>query len=322
MMKTIISPRIGGHATTAWSNQRTRTLNLCPKKYRHSYLQKGGWRPDAPAALRQVYQLSLLQQESSFAGILTHKYIRRFLAGVMNRYPQPIEDSIRAACAEFELAAKRGATLELSQLKRDRSKFLSQELGRPLSDSKIAEWKEKIRRSLETWRSLDLVEQLLSDAPKIVPHLLDPPSPILTHCLGVPAYLKTDAVVARDDGWQVFDWKTGRPTESDERQGAIYDTFVRDEFKLGDDAKVEVIFVYLATREHRAFEYSTDSREELQWQIGEEFTDLLLVDADPSEGRFPARPNGLCYYCPYQLICEPGKRILAKRDALAAGRLA
>ncbi|MFZ4774041.1 MAG: PD-(D/E)XK nuclease family protein [Terrimicrobiaceae bacterium] len=309
-------------APVAWSAQRVGTLNSCPKKYRYRYLMKGGWHPDATEELKRIYRLGLLQNESSYAGILMHKHIRRMIAGEMNGFHRRLAESVETACREFALAVELGALQPLDGLRKGRVKFLSQEQGKSISPADVTKWQLQIRQCLETWDKMEEVKELIDDASSIIPHLLDPPAPILTECLGVPIYLKTDAVLSSGDHWIVYDWKTGRPNESDGKQAGIYEAFIRAEFELTHDITVVVRYVYLTEGIVKSFSFTAEEREELLWQIAEEHTDLLITDADHSERRFPARANGLCQYCPYQFNCPEGKkRVSAQAPAKVAGGL-
>jgi len=154
--------------------------------------------------------------------------------------------------------------------------------------------------------------KLLASKTGILRGFLDPSVPIYTEALGVPAFLKTDLVQRTDDRAVIYDWKTGKPSESDTRQAAVYDAFVRTHFRLGDAARVEARFVYLTEGTVRDFSFGAEERAELKWQIGEEYTDLVIADSDSSAKRFPAQPSHKCGYCPFQFLCPEGQSQLRK----------
>lgn len=297
---------------TAWSAQRVGTLNSCLKKYRFRYLLRGGWKPDSSEELQTVYRLGLLQSESAFAGTLIHKLIRRMIAVEMAGLARNVSGEAEAACRELALAVEIGATTPLEKLRKGRVKFLRQEQGHIITPAEVAHWQQHIRQCLTTWDRLEVVEELLSNKTYILRDFLDPSAPIFSEALGVPAYLKTDVVVRTDDHVVIYDWKTGKPAESDTRQAAIYDAFIRAYFGLDDKVRVETQFVYLGETPNRVFTFDSNERAELLWQVGEEYTDLVVVDSDPRPKRFPARPNRQCGYCPFQLICAEGQAQMKK----------
>lgn len=300
-------PNLSG-TRTAWSAQRVGTLNCCAKKYRFRYLLKGGWNPEAPEELQTVYRLGFLQGEAAFAGTLIHRRIRKMIAIEMAGLPRNAADEAAAACREFALAVEMGAALPLEKLRKGRVKFLRQQQGHAISPVEIVRWQEHIRNCLTMWDRMDAVDELLANKAHILREFLDPTSPIFSDVLGVPAYLKTDVVLRTADRAMIYDWKTGKPSESDAKQAATYDAFIRAHFHLDDAALVEARFVYLTEGTVRDFSFEADERAELLWQIGEEYTDLVITDSNPSEKRFPARPNRQCTYCPFQALCPEGLR--------------
>jgi hypothetical protein len=303
-----------------WSAQRIVTLNKCQKKYRYQYILKGGWRPDAPPELRKIHQLGLLTTENSLAGNIIHKQIRRLIAGTITGFPANVGDLAEAAASEYANLIKAGEELSLSQLRKGRVRLLRQEKGDEVKEGEIREIQQHIRSCLHAWSKLDLVKTLLCRNENIVPDLLDPSFPIFTESLGVPAYLRTDVVFGKDLQWEIVDWKTGRPS-SDERQAAIYDAFIRSRLKLPREADVRVKMVHLPGGMVREFSFSQTDRDELLWQISEEYTDLQITNADPSSRRFPASPGAQCSYCPYQFVCQEGGRIIDRLAMRNAGAL-
>ncbi len=299
---------------TAWSAQRVGTLNCCAKKYRYRYLLKGGWDPEAPEELQTVYRLGLLQGEPSYAGTLIHRRIRRMIAVELAGLPRNAPAEADAACREIALAVEMGASLPLEKIRKGRTKFLRQEQGHVISPTEVAHWQKHISHCLATWDQLDVVAGLLADKACILRDFLDPSAPIYTEALGVPAYLKTDVVVRSDDRIVIYDWKTGKPAESDTKQAAVYDAVIRAHFCLDDAARVEARFVYLAEGTVRDFSFGSDERAELLWQIGQDYTDLVITDSNPAAKRFPARTGRQCAFCPFQFLCTEGQAHLRKGD--------
>ncbi len=300
------------HEATKWSAQRIGTLNSCNRKYRFRYLMKGGWTPNADDELQQIYRLSLLQTESAFVGTLIHKAIRKMIAAEIAGISLEVEQQADAACREFSFAVENGATLPLDKISRRRSKFLRQERGIPITPEEISRWHGHIRHCLATWKQHAATKELLAKRSHIVRKFLDPEKPVYTEALGVPSFLKTDAIVHTENAATVYDWKTGSPAESDARQAAIYDTFVRSYFKLKDETAVKVKLIYLPNGSEQVFSFDPEERAELLWQIGEEFTDLRITNADPSARHFPPRPSRQCRNCPFQFICKEGQQQVAK----------
>jgi len=273
---------------------------------------KGGWPPDADNDLQRIYRLNLLQTESAFVGILIHKTIRKMITAEMAGISLEVEQQADAACREFSIAVEYGAALPLNKVSRRRSKFLRQERGSPIIPEEISRWHGHIRRCLTTWKQHAATQELLAQRSHIVREFLDPERPVYTEALGVPSYLKTDAVLRTEDAVTIFDWKTGSPTESDAKQAAVYDAFVRSHFQLKDETLVETKLVYLSTGSEQVFSFDPENRTQLLWQIGEEFADLRIADADSSPRHFPPRPNRQCKDCPFQFICKEGQQQVAK----------
>ncbi len=282
------------------------------KKYRFRYLLRGGWKPDADEDHRKVYRLGLLQNESAFAGTLIHKHIRRMIAAGMAGISLEVGKQADTACREFTIAVEAGSAIPLEKVRRDRTKFLRQERGLPFFPQEIARFHEHIRSCLNAWWDHNETQDLLAHRQHIIREFLDPEKPLLTDALGVPSFLKTDAIVKLGNNVTIYDWKSGNPSDSDEKQASIYDAFARAHFQLDETANVEARFVYLTDGSSRRFTFDADQRAQLLWQIQEEYTDLVITDAKPDPKLFPPRPNGQCERCVFQFLCQEGQKQIAK----------
>lgn len=296
---------------TAWSAQRMRTLDSCMKKYRYRYLLRGGWEPDADEERRRAYKLGLLLDEASFIGTLVHKHIRKMITAEMANISLEVGRQADAACRELSLAVEAGSTIPLERVRRNRSKFLRQERGYLFTSQDIARFHEHIRHCLKVWRGHDETQDLLAHRQYIIREFLDPEKPILTNALGVPSYLKTDAIVQHCNTI-IYDWKSGNPSESDEKQAAVYDAFARAHFQLNETATVEARFVYLTDGTSRIFTFDANQRAQLLWQIREDYADLIITDAKSDPRQFRPRPNRQCERCAFQFLCEEGQKQIAK----------
>lgn len=222
------------------------------------------------------------------------------------------------ACREFSIAVEAGATMPLEKVRRNRSKFLRQERGLPFTPQEIARFHEHIRHCLKVWRHHDGTRDLLAHHQHIIREFLDPEKPLLTDALGVPSYLKTDAIVQYGNTVTIYDWKSGNPSESDEKQASIYDAFARAHFQLDEAANVEARFIYLTDGSSRTFTFDADQRAQLIWQVHEEYTDLVITDAKPDPKLFPPRPNRQCDRCVFQFLCTEGQKQISKtREVLS-----
>lgn len=297
------------HEETKWSAQRIGTLNLCAKKYWYRYLQPGGWRADASDSHKEIYRLGLLQNEAAYAGSLLHRYIRQMIAGELAGIKRDIGVQAEAAARLFAQAVEMGARMPLSDLRKGRVKFLRQARGEIISSAEILHRQDQIRACVENWDQLASV--LLRSPPGLIRSLLDPPAPLETDVFGFPALLKTDAVVYADGRWTIYDWKSGRHSESDARQAGIYDLFIRRHFKLSPEEDVTAVFVYLPEKSTQRFTFSSDQRDELLWQIREEHSDLALTKKMRT---FPAMPGSHCIRCPFQFICDEGKKSMLRME--------
>jgi hypothetical protein len=279
------------------------------------YLLKQGWAPEASAEAREAYQLQLLQTEASFAGMLVHKRIRRMIAGELAGYPRDVASEAAAAGRQFANAVAEGETLATRSLRKGKVKFLAQHLGRKIDDETIAEWQEKMYHWLEAWDRMRTVAALLSPTWSIIPQFLDPNQPLFSEVLGAPAWIKTDLVAENSNkDMLIVDWKTGRPSDSDRDQGAIYDAILRAELELDDEANLTVRFVYLAEGSVKDFQFDTADRAELKWRVAEEIGEILEAEMDPSAEAFRPRPGWQCMHCPFQTMCAEGTHHNAVRS--------
>ncbi len=248
------------------------------------------------------------------AGTIVHKFVRHMVATSLANLSFHSEKQAEAAVREFTNGVIAGATLTIPELRKGRGKLVRQERGEVVPEEDLARWQTHIQSCLQRWGRWELVEELLANRTHILREYLDPPAPMATHSLGVPALVKTDVVVRDGSGAIVYDWKTGRPNDPDRRQAAIYDLFVRGQFQLPEDAHVQVKMAYLSDRTVINHTFDADERAELRWEIEQEYTDLLITDAKTKEEQFPAQPNRQCARCPFQFICKEGQAYLNKTE--------
>ena len=289
-----------------WSRQRVTLLNKCAKAYQFRYLNPGGWRQDASPEVRKIYRLAQLQSESSVAGVLIHKHIRRQLAAAINGFPLRMDDAVATAMREFELIVQRGYATRLEDASKDRIRLIRQERGEKLTPAEIRKHQAVISTCLQTWAEMPEICTLIKDAESLIPQYLDPVKPSVFEVGDTKIFVKLDAVSHQGDLVEIWDWKSSRPHRDDQHAAAIFDLFIREALNLNNGQRVKVHFAHLREGSIQTYSFTDDDRESLRYRIADEVTELQLVDAQTEPEDFPPQAGRQCLHCPFQFTCREG----------------
>lgn len=292
---------------SSWSLSRERMLNECPRKFHYHYVaSRGGHRPGGPPGSREAWLAKQLTTVPIEIGSLVHKAISNIWWKRLGDADVDIEEeTARAQCAFL--------TSVLDSEDPDPSggcvkRFLNDVFGPPLDLKSVQAADRSIEIMMSKFSKVALVRSLLSDPNPIMTRYLDSDQPQISHCLGLPAWLKTDLVFRQPNGVDIVEWKTGLPSPAHATQGQVYDLFVRKSELLGDAALVRIHLVYLKSGEVDTRQFTSAERALALRRTREGYERIAALFAAQtaaclSPDRFPPHPGRHCFGCNFQGLC-------------------
>lgn len=296
-----------------WSHSRKQSFQNCKRLYYYQYyLSWNGWKPEEAQVRRHAHCLKQMRSFATFAGDLVHEQIKRSLLQWMNTgTSMTSEESIENAWIEWNTALEESRSLQwLSKPKRFRcfleDYYVSNDRQRRLESAWVClnnfyaskTWQRIRESSCDHWLALD------SD-------------PFVTATVeDIPMFGRPDFAYGRMHGGRgagicrVFDWKTGKPRESDTRQLRYYALYAKHLWGFPSaNIKARLISLNLTTLEVDVTFTPAElamARAELEQSFAE--MTALLKDKDGNVpldiAHFPtSRAAHLCPYCSFQEVC-------------------
>ena len=290
----------------SWSKSRHGKLAECPRQYYlHYYGSWGGWERDAPAEVRELYQLKKLTTRQAWAGSTVHDAVKRALASIRDGAPVDparLVDGVRASMrAQFRESRDKAY--------RTRKAFglVEHEYEEPVGDEdwranwELVErclaaffesrWVEEARRlPRERWLPIDELGSFLFEGTKI---------------FAAPDFaFRTEA-----GGVVVVDWKTGQKRESDKEQLLGYAMYARDTWGAPLE-KIECRVVYLPSKDEELVPISGAEVEAFSARMRGSIAEMRGLLDDPTANvaviaRFPQVDDPrICGRCPFRRPCK------------------
>jgi CRISPR/Cas system-associated exonuclease Cas4 (RecB family) len=211
----------------SWSRSRDALFNECRRRYFYRYYGSwGGWRADADPLTREVYILKQLTGRQAWAGSVVHNCIQRSLENLHSGVePLPVDEILHITRQQMRQEWKRSR----QGLYRDKPKSTALFEHEYEVDLPDGEWKanaDHVDACLRAFYASDLYRTFLALPRGDWLEIEDLSSFFLD---GVKVYVKLDAACRRDGAVHIYDWKTGRRDEEDNKvQLTCYALYARD----------------------------------------------------------------------------------------------
>ncbi len=290
----------------SWSFTRDRMLRECPRRFHFHYIAaRGGHRPGGPPGSRDAWLAKAFTTVPIEVGSLVHKAISNIWWHRVGGQEADIGAETESAQLAFiESLMASGKTTPENGTKH----FIADIFGPPPEFADMEAATHSIGQMMSAFSEFPFVKALLANPSPIKIRYLDCDRPEISTCLGFPAWLKTDLVVHQASGWDIVEWKTGRPSPAHATQAEVYDIYLRKAELLPDSTPTHVHIVYLKTghidtRQFTAAERALALRrlEESYERIAALFADRTAASLSPD--RFPPQPGRHCFGCNFQGLC-------------------
>ncbi len=265
----------------SWSFSRHHCFQTCLKRYYFAYYASwGGWKKDAPPAIRELYRLKRLSTRAQWAGHHAHCALEFLLKEALT-----------------DPTGVLAATAEPQQIERMRKEFADSRAGAyrqdPVHIPGLFEHEYALQVPAEEWKAM---AQRVSDA---IQHFLAsdlwtdlqalPKDAFLAvekrshfHLDGLKVFAIPDLVIRREGKVIIYDWKTGAaPLVEHRSQLGVYALLARDHW-TADPAEIEAVAYNPISDQSERFVYSADELETLRDFIRDSADEMLFPLEDPA----------------------------------------
>jgi len=265
----------------SWSFSRHHCFQTCLKRYYFSYYASwGGWKKEAPPAIRELYCLKRLSTRAQWAGHHAHRAIEFLLQQARN-------DDTGAVAAKAEP----------QEIERMRREFSDSRAGAyrqdPVHIPGLFEHEYNLQVPPEEWKAM---AQRVSGA---IQHFLAsdlwvdlqalPEEAFLAvekrshfHLDGLKVFAIPDLVIRRGGKVVIYDWKTGAaPLVEHRHQLGVYALLASDHWTANPD-EIEAVAYNPISGESETFAYTADELETLRDFIRDSADEMLFPLEDPA----------------------------------------
>ncbi|RWZ58810.1 Dna2/Cas4 domain-containing protein [Halobacillus fulvus] len=303
----------------SWSLSRHKTLLTCARQYAYDYyVSHNGWLEQADSLARQTYRLKKITNLEMHFGSVVHDLIYQIIQDVLHNRSVPDEQTI---IDEIRHHLNRGfiESTKKEHLWRNRPKhytmlheiYYSQT--NTLSESKVKKITDRLQTTVKNFfASRSFAEVLRKEDMKFI----DSEKFRFMKANGVKVYIVMDLVyqdLARNK-WVIVDWKTGKKSEEDRNQLALYALYLQQKYSIDSIDDIIIRNEYLLEGsfiEHQLTEQDLINVQHL-YKISIEQMKGYLEDESKNQPlpleHFPMQNDPrVCSRCNYQELCFPAQ---------------
>jgi hypothetical protein len=293
--------------TFSWSLSRSRTFEECPRKYwYHYYGAWGGWEPDAPPEVRELYLLKNVTNLHLIAGDVVHRAIERSLQDVHRGVVPNAERVVLWCKSEMQRSYAESREGAWRADPKNRTRLFEHHYGPQPSRNFLVRIAQKIGGAVRVFfrspaygliRETDPAEWL-------------PMETLDTFVFeGTTVYAVPDFACRHRGEVLLFDWKTGRADGRNGDQVVLYTMFAAAKWAVDPDA-VRGSPVYLGQGDGAFAPQSVSAAD--RERVGDLMRRSIramrerLADAATNTARvddFEAVPGRACRSCNFRGVC-------------------
>ena len=293
-----------------WSFSRREMFKSCRRRsYYHYYLSWGGWDDFASRSARLAYRLKKIQSVDAYVGSEVHDQISGIIGYLsVGKQIEPDETGmLRRLDRAFESSR---ANRWYQDLKRY-PKFWDDYYGKGISVEREEEIKQKAITCLREFIASPMYARLVQYADQIEWLWIDNPlaKSIPTFTVdGFEAYSKLDLAIRSAEKVYIFDFKTGKPTDTEADQILSYSLFALDRWDIKPETINTQVISLHPKFTARAYPVTIESLNRVSDLIKTSYAQMQsLVDKNNSakEDDFPKADNdNSCRWCNFIELCR------------------
>ncbi|WP_173918406.1 PD-(D/E)XK nuclease family protein [Halobacillus sp. Marseille-Q1614] len=301
----------------SWSLSRHKTMLTCLRKYAYDYyVSHNGWLADANTLARQTYRLKKITNLEMHFGSVVHDLIYQIIQRVLQNKEIPSEELV---VDEIRHHLNRGfiESTKKEHLWQHRPKhytmlheiYYSQT--NTLPAGKIEKITERLHTTVKNFYASTSFADVLN---KKDMRFLESEKFRYMMINGVKIFIVMDLVYKdlKNNRWVIVDWKTGKSSEEDRNQLALYALYLKQKYNIDSLEVIVIRNEYLldgTSVEHTLTEHDVMNVQRL-YNISIEHMQSLLADESKNAPKpldsFPMQTNPkICAMCNYQELCFP-----------------
>ena len=302
------------HPPFSWSFSRHKTLTDCPRKYGlHYYESHNGWLRDAAPDARQAYRLKKLLNLPVLFGQAVHEIvetsIKHLLADHEVPSPQKMMEDVRKRLNDSYKDSRDFRELWLDNPKQYKMLFEMYYDGK-IEEEKIADYQERIYAVFSNLFRSKSFQDITQFKDQMKFHQSEEFRYIKVY--GVKVFVVMDLLYrdVKQGKWIIVDWKTGKESDDDRDQLAVYAYYLMETFDVGLE-QIEIRNEYLATGNRRTYTMKEEDikkmleRMQASLQLMKRYQmDILSNEPVPLEEFRQTEYKNRCRTCNYKEMCN------------------
>ncbi|MFZ4453343.1 PD-(D/E)XK nuclease family protein [Salibacterium aidingense] len=299
----------------SWSLSRHKTLMHCARQYAHQYYTShNGWLRDAPELSKQAYRLKNLTNLEMFFGSVVHDIIEQVIDNYLNTGYIPGEENLREQVRRSLNQGFIDSTRHFDHWKQQpkkRTMFHEIYYGNNprLPASKVEKITQRMHLALKHFLNSRTMQEMAYNEQI---EFLESEKFRILQIGQLKVFVVLDLLYKDLDRnkWVITDWKTGKKSEEDPYQLALYALYLLENYEVESIDDIIIRNEYLLEGEAAEHQLDPVTLEKVQELIGtsvEWMTDYLEV---PSENQplpleqFPQTSDQrACSFCNFYELC-------------------
>ncbi|MCA0985308.1 PD-(D/E)XK nuclease family protein [Halobacillus yeomjeoni] len=299
----------------SWSLSRHKTMLTCLRKYAYDYyVSHNGWLKNADSLARQTYRLKKMTNLEMHFGSVVHDLIYQIIQRVIRNQKVPSQEEV---IDEIRHHLNRGfvESIKKEHLWNNRPKhytmlheiYYSQ--SNQLPESKVEKINVRLNAAVENFfKSKTYIEVSKQDEMEFI----DSESFRHMKADDVKIFVVMDLVYKdlQKNRWVIVDWKTGKKSEEDRHQLALYALYLKQKYNIQSIEDIIIRNEYLVEGTHVEYQLTEQDLINVQhlYQISMEEMKKYLADEKKNEPlpihEFPVQEKPhICARCNYQELC-------------------
>ncbi|MGP4076227.1 PD-(D/E)XK nuclease family protein [Halobacillus sp. K22] len=301
----------------SWSLSRHKTMLTCSRKYAYDYyFSHNGWLKDADSLARQTYRLKKITNLEMHFGSIVHDLIYQTIQQVLKDQHLPDE---QALTEEIRRHLNRGfiesTRKEHLWMNRPKHYTMLHEIyysqSNNLPEAKVKKITDRLQTTVKNFYSSRSFKDVLN---KKHMRFIESEDFRFMKANGVKIFIVMD-LVYKDllkDKWVIVDWKTGKSSDEDRNQLALYALYLKQKYDISSIGDIIIRNEYLLEGTHVEYQLKEQDLINVQhlYQISMEQMKAYLEDPSknkplPIEEFTMQDDPRICARCNYQELCFP-----------------
>ncbi|WP_163527612.1 PD-(D/E)XK nuclease family protein [Halobacillus ihumii] len=301
----------------SWSLSRHKTMLTCLRKYAYDYyVSHNGWLASGESLSQQAYRLKKITNLEMHFGSIVHDLIYQIIQDVLHDKEIPSEeavvDEIRHHLNKGFIESTRKEHLWQTRPKHYtmlHEIYYSQT--NTLPESKTKKITDRLHTTVKNFFASQSFADVLN---KENMRFIESEKFRYMKVDGIKIFVVMDLVYKdlQQGKWVIVDWKTGKSSEEDRNQLALYALYLQQKYNIEslDDIVIRNEYLLEGTNvEHQLTSHDLVNVQRL-YQISMEQMQNYLLDSNQNQPlpieQFPMQDNPrICAHCNYQELCFP-----------------